>query len=121
MNKDDDNDLLSQTISKVELNSLSNFVKKLFTLKNPDNMIKQAESGGLKKTLNAFDLIILGVGAIIGSGIFTVVGIAAAGSQGAQGAGTGLVISVILASIACVFSALSSSYRESPHCRHFPR
>ena len=109
MNKDDDNDLLSQTISKVELSSLSNFVKKLFTLKNPDNMIKQAESGGLKKTLNAFDLIILGVGAIIGSGIFTVVGIAAAGSQGAQGAGTGLVISVILASIACVFSAMCYS------------
>ena len=109
MNRDNEDDFLNLSTQKTELGSLSNFVKKLFTLKNPDNMIKQAESGGLKKTLNAFDLIVLGVGAIIGSGIFTVVGIAAAGSQGAQGAGTGLVISVILASIACVFSAMCYS------------
>lgn len=93
----------------VELNSLNTFIKKIFTLKNPDNMIKQAEEGGLKKTLNAFDLIILGVGAIIGSGIFTVVGIAAAGSATTAGAGTGLIASVILASIACIFSALCYS------------
>ncbi|MBQ8475957.1 amino acid permease [bacterium] len=72
-------------------------------------MLKQAQDAGLKKTLNAFDLIILGVGAIIGSGIFTVVGIAAAGSASTAGAGTGLIISVILASIACIFSALCYS------------
>jgi len=92
-----------------ELGVLDKFIKKIFTLKNPDAMIKQAESGGLKKTLNAFDLIILGVGAIIGSGIFTVVGIAAAGTPQTPGAGTGLIISVVLASIACIFSALCYS------------
>ena len=84
-----------------------NYFKNLMTLKNPDNMIKQANDGGLKKTLGAFDLIILGVGAIIGSGIFTVVGIAAAGSAESAGAGPGLVISMILASLACVFSLYS--------------
>ena len=94
---------------KNELSGLSKFVSKLFTLKNPDNMLKQAQNAGLNKTLNAFDLIILGVGAIIGSGIFTVVGIAAAGSASTQGAGTGLIISVILASIVCIFSALCYS------------
>ena len=92
-----------------ELNLLNNFVKNLLTLKNPDSMLKQAQEGGLKKTLGAFDLIILGVGAIIGSGIFTVVGIAAAGSAESAGAGPGLVISMILASLACVFSALCYS------------
>ncbi len=109
MKEDNNNDFSLNAEEKAELNTLSVFVKKLFTLKNPDSMIKQAESGGLKKTLNAFDLIILGVGAIIGSGIFTVVGIAAAGSATTPGAGTGLIGSVILASIACIFSALCYS------------
>ena len=85
---------------KAEMGMISNFVKNLLTLKNPDSMSKQAQDGGLKKTLGAFDLIILGVGAIIGSGIFTVVGLAA------QDAGPALVISMVLASLACIFSAL---------------
>lgn len=109
MNSNDDLDVSINNKQNHELQGLSKFVSKLFTLKNPDNMIKQAQNAGLKKTLGAFDLIILGVGAIIGSGIFTVVGIAAAGSATTQGAGTGLVISVILASIACIFSALCYS------------
>ena len=92
-----------------DMKELNGFVKKLFTTKNPDNMIEQANNAGLKKSLNAFDLIILGVGAIIGSGIFTIVGIAAKGSISAPGAGSGLVISVILASLACIFSALCYS------------
>lgn len=94
---------------KAELNIVSKFVKNLLTLKNPDSMIKQAETGGLKKTLGAFDLIILGVGAIIGSGIFTVVGIAAVGSAESAGAGPSLILSMILASLACIFSALCYS------------
>ncbi len=94
---------------KMELGSVSNFVKNLLKIKNPDNMIKQAQNSGLKKTLGAFDLIILGVGAIIGSGIFTVVGIAAVGSPESAGAGPSLIISMILASMACIFSALCYS------------
>jgi len=86
-----------------EIGVISRFVKNLLTIKNPDSMIKQAQDGGLKKTLGAFDLIILGVGAIIGSGIFTVVGLAALES------GPSLVVSMILASLACVFSALCYS------------
>lgn len=86
-----------------ELSKISNFVKNILTVKNPDNMIKQAQDGGLKKTLGGFDLIILGVGAIIGSGIFTVVGLAALES------GPSLTLSMILASLACVFSALCYS------------
>lgn len=84
-----DNDFASELEQTQELGLVMRFVKNLMTIKKPDTMLKQAESGGLKKTLGAFDLIILGVGAVIGSGIFTVVGIAAAGPLGA---GPGLVI-----------------------------
>ena len=85
-----------------------NFLKKITRIKAPDEMLEQAQGGGLEKTLTAWDLIILGVGAIIGSGIFAVVGIAAAGSADGStpGAGPALVVSMIIAAIACVFSAV---------------
>ncbi len=84
-----------------------NFLKKITRIKAPDEMLEQAKSGSLEKTLGAWDLIILGVGAIIGSGIFAVVGVAAAGSpDGGIGAGPALIVSMVIAAIACVFSAL---------------
>lgn len=92
-----------------EFNFLAKVAKNLFKTKNPDKMIESANKGQLQKTLGAFDLIVLGVGAIIGSGIFTVVGIAAAGSAQSAGAGPALIISMILASLACVFSAMCYS------------
>ncbi len=88
-----------------------NFLKTITRIKKPDEMLSEAKAGGLEKTLGVWDLIILGVGAIIGSGIFAIVGIAAAGSAdgSALGAGPALVISMIVAAIACVFSALCYS------------
>lgn len=99
----------SKCEEKIEVGLIGNFVSNLFKTKNPDEMIESASKGGLQKTLGAFDLIILGVGAIIGSGIFTVVGIAAAGSAQSAGAGPALILSMILASLACVFSAMCYS------------
>lgn len=96
-------------INKEELGAINNFTQCLFKKKCPDEMIKSAENSGLKKTLSAFDLVVLGVGAIIGSGIFTVVGIAAVGGPQSAGAGPALVVSMILASLACVFSAMCYS------------
>lgn len=78
---------------------LQNLIKR----KNLDEAITNAQKGGLEKTLGAWDLIILGVGAIIGSGIFAIVGVAAAGESGA---GPALIVSMVIAAIACVFSAL---------------
>ena len=78
---------------------LQNLIKR----KNLDEAISNAQKGGLEKTLGAWDLVILGVGAIIGSGIFAIVGVAAAGESGA---GPALVVSMVIAAIACVFSAL---------------
>ncbi|MCD8377926.1 MAG: amino acid permease [Candidatus Gastranaerophilales bacterium] len=85
------------------------FYKKILTRKNPEEMIKKASEAGLQKTLSAVDLVILGIGAIIGSGIFAVVGIAAAGGNGSAGAGPALVISMLIATVACIFSALCYS------------
>lgn len=86
--------------------ALTTIISNLIKRKNPDDALAKAEKGGLEKTLGAWDLIILGVGAIIGSGIFAVVGTAAAGENGA---GPALMVSMVVAAIACVFSALCYS------------
>lgn len=87
------------------------FLRHITRIKAPDEMLAEASAQGLEKTLGVWDLIILGVGAIIGSGIFAVVGIAAAGSADGSslGAGPALIISMIVAAIACIFSALCYS------------
>ena len=87
--------------------SRPSLMKSLLKRKNPDEMMADAAKGGLEKTLGVWDLIILGVGAIIGSGIFAVVGTAAA-AEG-TGAGPALMLSMVIAAIACVFSALCYS------------
>src|SRR5262245_57560337 len=56
----------------------------------------------LSRTLTVFDLIFMGIGGIIGSGIFVLTGIVAA-----VHAGPGIVFSYIIAGFACGFSALS--------------
>lgn len=55
----------------------------------------------MKRCLSAFDLILLGIGCIIGTGIFVLTGIAAATL-----AGPGVVLSFVVAGIACAFAAL---------------
>lgn len=83
--------------------------KNIFKVKNPDVLIAEGKKSELSKTLTAFDLIILGIGAVIGTGIFTIVGTAAAGGAENVGAGPALVISMILAAVASVFAALCYS------------
>jgi APA family basic amino acid/polyamine antiporter len=59
------------------------------------------EGHGLKKSVGATQLTAMGVGAIIGTGIFVVIG------EGAGVAGPAVILSFILAAVACTFSALS--------------
>ena len=87
-------------------NSLLN---NLLRCKSPDELIDAGEKSGLKKTLNIFDLIIIGIGAVVGTGIFTIIGSAIQGSSDSIGAGPAVIISMVLAAIASVFSALSYS------------
>lgn len=83
-----------------------NVFGKLFRRKSADDAISESKKNGLKRTLTAFDLTILGLGAIIGSGIFTLSGTATAGSEGHLGAGPGFILSLVLAALACAFAAL---------------
>ena len=87
-------------------NLLGKFMSNLLRKKNPDEFLEQSAAGGLKKTLNAFDLIILGISAIIGAGIFVMIGSAVIGTTERVGAGPALVISITLVAIACIFPAL---------------
>src|SRR5687768_8080655 len=61
---------------------------------------------GLKRVLGPWQLTALGIGAIIGAGIFSGAGTAIAGGADHVGAGPALVISYILVAIACGFAAL---------------
>jgi basic amino acid/polyamine antiporter, APA family len=60
----------------------------------------------LKRALGKWDLTALGVGAIIGAGIFTATGSAIAGGSAHVGAGPAIVISFLLTAVACGFAAL---------------
>lgn len=64
-------------------------------------MSESKDSGGLKRSLTALNLTTLGIGAIIGAGIFVLSGQAAA-----QYAGPGIVLSFIISGLACGFAGL---------------
>ena len=78
-----------------------------FRTKNLDQIKKDADEGvQLKRTLTSLDLIALGIGGIIGTGIFAVIGTSVAGGSEHVGAGPGIVLSFILTAIACGFCAI---------------
>jgi APA family basic amino acid/polyamine antiporter len=74
----------------------------LFRTKSISDVIANAEKKSLKKTIGIFDLIMLGIGCTIGTGIFVVTGIAAA-----RYAGPAISVSYLIAAIACLFAALA--------------
>jgi basic amino acid/polyamine antiporter, APA family len=104
----------------------------LFRTKNPDLLIAEAEAPDrqMKRTLSAFDLTCIGIGAVIGTGIFALIGTAIAGQTfptrletpvlnfiqawlsgsnvvlGRAGAGPAVAISLFVAALACGFAAL---------------
>lgn len=102
----------------------------VFAKKSIDKLISDSEdpSCRLKKTLGPWSLTALGIGAVIGSGIFTVVGTAIAGQKfdtssifnaplldylvhhaattGRPGAGPALALSLVLVAIVCAFTGL---------------
>src|SRR5437870_8899807 len=79
----------------------------LFATKPIETLMNEAGESGehcLKRALGPINLVTLGIGAIIGAGIFVLTGQAAA-----QFAGPAIVISFILAGIACAFAGLCYS------------
>ena len=84
-------------------------LRSLFRVKSIDSILAQREAAGprrLRRTLGPIDLILLGVGAIVGAGIFGLVGTAAAGDALRPGAGPALVVSFLLTAVACGLTAL---------------
>jgi basic amino acid/polyamine antiporter, APA family len=75
----------------------------LLKTKSIEQLVGDVEHGSkaLKRTLTAMDLTLLGIGAIIGTGIFVVLG------EGIGDAGPAIVVSFVLAGLTCLFSALS--------------
>jgi basic amino acid/polyamine antiporter, APA family len=80
----------------------------IFRVKPLDRLIHESEHGAgrLQRTLGPVQLTSLGIGAIIGAGLFSTVGTAAAGGADHPGAGPALVISFMLTAVACGFAAL---------------
>jgi len=105
----------------------------LFRKKSPDHLLEEAAAPDrqMKRALGPFDLTCIGIGAIIGAGIFALAGTAAAGEQieasiwktpitnflqswishvplvfGRPGAGPAVMLSFVIAAIACAFAAL---------------
>src|SRR5436309_2716562 len=74
----------------------------LFATKSVDHLLADAEGHhGFKRALTAFDLTMLGIGAIIGTGIFVLTGRAAAAN-----AGPAVCLSFVVAGIASTFAGL---------------
>src|SRR4051794_29056055 len=75
----------------------------MFVTKEIDRLVAETEEEGskLRKAVGALDLTALGIGAIIGTGIFVIIGEAIGDS------GPAIVLSFVLAGVTCIFSALS--------------
>jgi len=74
----------------------------MFRRRSIDALVENAQkAGGLRRVLKPFDLVMLGIGGIIGTGIFVLSGVAAG-----LHAGNALPLSFIVAGIVCLFAAL---------------
>jgi APA family basic amino acid/polyamine antiporter len=120
--------------SQISIAGATHLANQLFATKSIDKLISDSElpQHALKKTLGPFSLTALGVGAVIGSGIFTVIGTAIAGEKfdassilntplldyllhhtalaGRPGAGPAIAVSIVL--VACVCALTGLCYAE---------
>src|SRR5215469_5181874 len=116
--------------SASEKKARTNLRSQLVSCKSIDKLIRESEEpeNALKKSLGPWSLTALGIGAVIGSGIFTVIGTAMAGQKfdtpaisntplihylltrtamdGRPGAGPALALSLVLVAVVCVFTGL---------------
>lgn len=76
----------------------------IFRTKSIELLKLEASKHSLRKSLTALDIVMLGVGVIIGTGIFVLTGVAAA-----KYAGPGLILSFVLAGITCAFVCMAYS------------
>ncbi|MFT3723067.1 MAG: amino acid permease [Hyphomonadaceae bacterium] len=79
-------------------------IGQLFARKSVEQMHAEHQGGELKKSLGALNLVLLGIGCIIGTGIFVLTGRAAA-----EFAGPGIMISFVITGVLCALVALCYS------------
>ena len=75
----------------------------IWITKTPQQIMEATDQTELKKNLSAVDLAALGIGSVVGTGIFVATG------QGAHLAGPGVLLSFIIAAVTCAFCALTYS------------
>jgi APA family basic amino acid/polyamine antiporter len=80
---------------------MANGIGRIFLRKSVSQIQAEHEHGELKRSLGAINLILLGIGCIIGTGIFVLTGRASA-----QFAGPGIMISFVITGTLCAFVAL---------------
>lgn len=74
----------------------------LFRCKSIETMRAMAQKSGMAKNLGKLDLILLGIGSVIGTGIFVLTGVAAA-----KYAGPAVMLSFVMSAVACAFAGLA--------------
>jgi len=80
---------------------------RLFGTRSPEELAESARvGGGLRRVLGPVDLVALGIGGIIGAGIFALVGTAAAGDATRPGAGPAIMLSFLITGLCCGFCGL---------------
>src|SRR6476469_5716143 len=72
-----------------------------FARKSAEQLVQETKSGGLKRAVGVLALTALGIGAVIGTGIFVIIGEAIGDS------GPAIILSFALAGVTCLFSAFS--------------
>lgn len=80
----------------------------VFRTKNVSDILATADQTphGLRRSLGPLHVTLLGIGGIIGAGIFALVGTAAAGDAARPGAGPSIMLSFVITAVACGFTAL---------------
>src|SRR6185312_16444767 len=76
-------------------------LKNLLAVKSVQDLATESDKGELRRSLGPGALIAIGIGGIIGTGIFVLTGLAAA-----QHAGPAIPLSFIVAALGCVFAGL---------------
>jgi len=84
-------------------------IRGLFRTKSVDDILAASssdESRSLHRSLGAVSVTLLGVGAIIGTGIYATIGTATVGDAARPGAGPSLMLSFVITAVVCAFTAL---------------
>jgi APA family basic amino acid/polyamine antiporter len=94
--------------SKVREVREDTLLRGIFRTKKLDDLLAATQEEGhkLKRTLGPINITLLGIGAIIGAGIFATVGTASAGDAARPGAGPSLMLSFMITAVVCAFTAL---------------